>query len=217
MLIPKKLGMEKRRVIATDIDEVLAELIEAFLTYHNKNYNTDFRKKDIFNYNLHKVFGYSQKVVLERFERFYKSEDFKNLKPVNDSQEVIEKLSKDNDIIIITARSEGIAEQTKEWLHKYFNSNFKHIHFMNTTFDSNTTIEKADICLEYGANIFIEDSYKNATNAAKKGIKSYLYTQPWNQNKNHLHSNLVRVYSWNDLLGELSTAEESENLEKKLY
>ncbi|MEK6809197.1 MAG: hypothetical protein AABY40_00830, partial [Nanoarchaeota archaeon] len=118
-------------IIGVDIDEVLAELMEAYLEYHNQNYNTKMQKKDMFSYHFHEVFGGSEEENQQKICDFFKSEHFQNIKPVNGALQIIPQLAKEHQLCIITARPHIIRQETELWLTKHFPNSFQSINLTN--------------------------------------------------------------------------------------
>ena len=58
--------------IGVDVDDVLAELMEAYLLYHNQHYNTKTQKKDMFTYSYREVFGGTEEENQQKVLKFFK-------------------------------------------------------------------------------------------------------------------------------------------------
>ena len=132
----------------------------------------------------------------DKFWDLYYEKIMENVKPKEEAIEVINKLSKKNNIIIITARCDkkGITAQiTEEWL-KRNNVNYTKIFIGHT--------DKREISEECKLDVFFDDSYKTCEQISGLGIKTYIMDS--RINKNLKEKNWKRVYSWKDFEKEMS-------------
>lgn len=136
-----------------------------------------------------------------KFWDLYYEKIMENLKPKEDAIEVINKLSKKNNIIIITARWDKengiIAKITEEWLKR---------NKVNYTKLFIGQLDKRKIAEECNIDVFIDDSYKTCEQIAELGIKTYMMDS--RINKNLKEKSWKRVYSWKELEKEIDNKEE---------
>lgn len=184
-------------IIGVDIDEVLAELNNKLLEFHNEKYDTSLEKKDLTAYFLEEVIDISKEEAQKRIFEFYESTHFEEIPTVLQSIDAIEKLVKKNILIAITSRHVHMKDRTKTWLEKHFKNHINEVHF-----SSKDTKTKAQICLENNVEVFIEDNLLYATEVAEAGIKVFLVDNPWNQSDD-LHENICRVCGWDEILEHL--------------
>jgi len=153
--------------IALDVDGVLADVIESWLSYNNKIRQTisksqisewDFWK----NHNIDKFDFYNELSIC------WKS--WKNIPPTeNNIASATKQLSKIGTVDIVTARDESTHSDVKNWL-KLHNIDF------NNYVGVLEGVEKSK--LDY--DIFIDDSPLNAKSMLEQGKSVILYSQPWN-------------------------------------
>lgn len=192
--------------IGVDVDDVLAELMQTYLDYHNEHYSTKVQKKDMFSYAFHEVFGGTEQESRDKVLDFYETDFFHNLKLVPGAKEGISQLAEKHQLCVITARPPTIQKQTKQWLNKHFQDSFHCINLTNqwySTPDKQRT--KSQVGKEQKIQIMIDDSLHHALDCAAQGIFVLLVDlgYPWNQSKN-LPSNVKRVKSWEEIIKEVN-------------
>jgi 5'(3')-deoxyribonucleotidase len=189
--------MKKKR-IAVDIDDVLANTISGIIEFHNANYETRLSLDDFRFDRFYKTWGGDAMQEQSKLQLFYKSKHYKNLKPVKGSKEVIQKLCKYFELFIVTARDEKFREITTKWIEKYYGDSFKEIHFANHYSEYDESIPKSKICSILNADFLIDDSLEYAQDCATGDRKVLLFDYPWNRDIT-LPRSILRVHSWEDI------------------
>lgn len=180
------------KIIGVDFDDVLVSFNEALCIWHNYNFGTSYQKKDVISYDFENIWLCSREEALARIFRFYSSTEHANILPVTGAVDALHFLA-DDEVYIITARSE-IAKEVTEWLlEKYFPKLIGRIHYEK---------DKAIACKRLGVEIFVDDSLAHATKISEVGVPVLLFNNPWNQT-NELPHNVKRVYSWVQILKHL--------------
>ena len=192
--------------IGTDLDDVLTDFVGGFAEYHNKKYGTNLKRSDFHTYNFSEVLGGSSEEITREFHEFYKSNEFKGLKPFEDAVKYIDLLSKRHKIIIITSRPKEIELETVEWVKKYFPGKISNIYFSRNHSDP-TGKEKLEICEEAHIDVLIDDCLEHLTKF-KNHTKLLLYDAPWNRNKS-TPSWVERVKSWEEIYERVDEYEKS--------
>jgi len=185
--------------IGIDLDEVLAEFNLLFLDYFNQTKNTNWKFKDITDNHFENIFDISFEEIKQILNNFSKEGHISNIIPVENSVSSIEKLSKECELFIITARPKEEDKETREWIVKNFKSNFKEIYSVGISHGGKVFKNKGEFVQELGLNFFIEDMIKHAIDISKRNIKVFLLDKPWNQEEN-LPENIYRVKDWNEIL-----------------
>lgn len=188
--------------IGIDIDGVLTD-IERYILDCGTKYcyenNMQIDLKNI-NYDEMKTFNWNEKQAL-KFWNDYLVDYVKNYKPRDYAVEVINKLKKDNEIYIITARNDygmpkvdsgKMPEFTKNWLEE------NKIYYDKLVFKPDC--EKLDYCLENGIDVMIEDSPNNIINISKQ-VPVICYNCEYNTKVSG--NNIIRAYSWYDILSKI--------------
>ncbi|MEK6906869.1 MAG: hypothetical protein AABW81_04585 [Nanoarchaeota archaeon] len=188
--------------IGVDIDEVLADLINPLVEYHNITYGTTLKRDDFRTFNLWETWGGTEEEANKKLYDFFHSKFFKEVPLIQKSQESVNFLSKKHELIIITSRPEYVSDRTIKWVEKNFSSCFKEFHFTHEWY-KNGTSRKKDICLNKKVDIMIEDSLDKALDCSVIS-KVMLYDCPWNKT-NNLPKNITRVNGWEEILSYLNT------------
>jgi len=195
--------MAKKKVLAVDIDEVLAHHNQALVDHYNELYGTN-----------HTVDGYMEDwaiwwdVDYDEAERraavFHKSKQYVDMQPVKGAVEALAELEKQYKLIIVTGRSRERAEYTHEWLDRHFPKVFHDAHFIGLWHEGRGKT-KAEVCIKIGADILIDDSVDQAIACANAGIRVLLFgNYSWNQ-ADELPEPIERVMNWQEVLNKLLT------------
>ncbi len=198
--------------IGVDMDEVLAELLEAYLKYHNHNYDTKVQKKDMFSYSFEEVLGGTHQENKQRILDFFKSDFFHKIKPVSGSLKAIPVLAQNHQLSIITARPHIIRLQTEEWLQQHFPDCFHSINLTNQWHGEGTKHLKSKVGREHKIEMMIDDSLNHVQDCASQGIYTLLadFQYPWNKSVT-LPKNSKRVHSWKEIVEEITEYEKYNN------
>lgn len=187
-----------RKIIAIDIDDVLAEHAESFIEFSNKNCGTNFTIED-YSDNWTDVWDVDDNEFEHRRNNFRTDELFGNFAVKNGSKNALIELGKENDLYIVTARPKHLTDSSKSWINRHFNNIFKDIHFV-PIWEPNNKISKFDICRQIGADYLIDDLPKHCNIAAESGIKAILFgNYAWNRNDS-LNNNVTRCENWDKVI-----------------
>lgn len=185
--------------IGVDLDEVLSHSMPELIAFHNNTYGTKLKTEDFTSYHFDKVWGGTLAEAIDKVEIFHKTQYFKNIKPMEGAKEVLEKIKKNNELFVITARRDNIRKETEEWINKYFPNIFSKIYFTDEFSHASTkSTTKKIICDNLDIDIFIEDNINYAFECAGPNRKVFLIDRPWNQTVT-LPQNIMRVHSWKEI------------------
>ena len=195
--------------IGIDVDEVLAELVEAYLEYHNQKYNTKTQKKDMFSYSFREVLGVTETENEQNLFSFFKSEHFQKVRPIKGALKSVSLLAQKHQLCIITARPHNIREETKQWLSTYFPDCFHSIYLTNQWYGKGDKQLKSEVGKRQNIQIMIDDSLQHAQDCAAQGIYVLLadFNYPWNKTSEKLPENIKRVHSWEEIVKEVNKYE----------
>ncbi len=189
------------KIIAVDVDEVLAETIKSMLEKHN--YTRKWKKvkwDDLINYNLWEIpdLGLSKNSALWMFVKFQLWSGLsKKIRPVDWAlNKLLELKEKWYLLYAVTARLSWMKLSTKLWLKKNFPNCFDKVVFAN--FFTSRARKKSEICKEIWASIIIEDNLETCNDCVSQWIKCFLLDKPRNQ-CDKLNENIKRVYSWGEI------------------
>lgn len=190
--------------IGIDIDDTIADTCEVAFAYAQKYTINELGRtaqiQDIpdkhHNY-IKTMHGWSQEEE-DCFWNKYYGKMLDKIRPFTMAVETINKLKEEgNEIVIVTARwpedNCDVFGITLEWLKA------NNIKYDDIVFDAQN---KAQVALDKKLDIFIDDSFKNCTDVANVGVKSYIIET--RTNKGLCADNVIRVYSWPDIYNKIS-------------
>lgn len=188
--------------IGIDIDDTIAKTSEETDIYA-KEYTEkvlkrkfEFKKIEILDpmWARH-LYGWSDEED-KNFWNLYYEKVMENVKPKDDAIEIINELSKENNIIIITARwdreSGIISEITKKWIEKY-NINYHKLFIGH--------LDKRNIVKENNIELFIDDSFKTCKQISEIGVRTFIMDS--RINKEMKDDKLERVFSWKEIANKI--------------
>ncbi|KAF9908384.1 hypothetical protein EC991_009839 [Linnemannia zychae] len=200
-----------RKVIAVDLDEVLARTTLAIADFHNDTYGTSLTMDDFISYDYTKIWGGTREESIAKWRLFFDSPYFLKVEPVEGSLETLKLLkSRRFSLVIVTARQQFVADLTKKFVDRHFPGIFESIYFANhflTEQEKLTFVSKPKsvICRDVHAQLLIDDSLENALEVSKAGIPVLLFDlhgkYKWNQldEGQQLPDKVTRVKSWKDV------------------
>lgn len=187
--------------IAIDLDEVTAEFLEKLLEYHCLKTDKKISKEEFLSYNFWETWGGTREEAIKIVYDFHKSKMFDGIQPVRGAIKSVEKLLKENEIVIITSRPANQRRKTKAWLKKYFGKIKIEVYFTGDFHKGKNT--KIEICKKIGIDLILEDHPDYAQKCAEEEIKVILFDRPWNRNL-AAHPSIFRVKNWNQALTQIS-------------
>lgn len=180
-------------VIATDVDEVLADFVNDFLCWYNKINGTNFTREMLTeSYELHESLGNTQTYWLSWMKRFYEEGHVRKVGVLEGAKNGLDMLS-GFETHAVTARPVLWHGHTVEWVAGGFPSVYE-VHSVEGFREKG---RKARKCKEIGARLIIEDGLPYAFECAEAGIKVVLMDAPWNRKP--LPKGVVRAYSWAEI------------------
>jgi len=191
------------KIIWIDLDEVLAELVDYALVYHNYTINGQTIKREhIKDYYIYKIDNLN--INLDDGINWFREameadEEILQVKPVDWAYKELQKYkSKWYFFKIITARNWDLfSEYTYNWVEKHYPWIFDNVIFANHF--SQQEKSKADLCKEQKIYHMVEDNMDYAFELAQNGVKTFLLEKPWNKERKEQHKNLIRVKNWDEI------------------
>ncbi|MGF7228536.1 MAG: 5' nucleotidase, NT5C type [Candidatus Saccharibacteria bacterium] len=176
--------MQKKQIIAFDIDDVLAKTAEGFTTYSNAQWGTTLLPSD-FSEDWINMWQVAPEEMLRRSKIFHGSDVVLHYEPNFGAVAVLDKLRTTYDLRLATSRQHGHKEYTSTWIDAHFPEMFNDIHYSGIFDDDSLSAHKrtkADLLEEIGATYLIDDQLKHCIAAAERGIKAVLFGDyTWNQ------------------------------------
>ncbi|MEG0826603.1 MAG: hypothetical protein RR404_03955 [Bacilli bacterium] len=177
--------------IGIDIDNTITNTLETLYPYfekYKKENNID--SKTIFNGICYReVLGLTEEQYSDFATKYFEKISYE-LKPKDFVVEILKKISKNNEIIFVTARSEN-------YYHEPYNITYNWLTYNNIPFKKLIVgaLEKGEIALEENINIFIDDNIENCKAVSEQGIDVLLFETKFNRNCKKFR----RVKNWNQI------------------
>lgn len=169
----------KKGVVGVDQDWVLAKLTHKWVKVYNTIFNDNLRVEDINTWDIVQHVKPEAKDYMLNILNLHKF--YRDLEIMEDSQRVLEKLSKDYEIIIVTDPFTRMSFKSKfDWL----GERFPFIPTKNYVFTGNKSIIKADF--------LIDDGVHNLEGFDGHGL---LFDAPYNREEDRFY----RVMNWQDI------------------
>ncbi|MFA5934923.1 MAG: hypothetical protein WC827_03510 [Candidatus Paceibacterota bacterium] len=185
--------------IAIDIDEVLGSFMPNFIKFYNDKYKTNLTMDELPSYYLYNFLDVTKDDITQRLHDFYKTNYFKDIKPIKDAQDSVKKLKENNELFIITSRQNDIMEETERWVKENFPNTFSRIYFTNNLAKTGEVKTKKEFCDLLNVDVLIEDSFEYCLECISPNRKIFLLDYSWNRNCN-LPKEITRVYSWKEIM-----------------
>ena len=185
--------------VGIDLDEVLADFLSALIEYHNTAYGTSLIREEFQSYRFWETWGGTREEAIQKVYDFHETPYFKNMKPVVGSQELIDILNQNNDLVVVTSRQDDVAEATGEWIALHFPDTFSDVYFANHYSQNGSSTTKKQICDSVGIDVLIEDSPEHALECLNPKRKVLLLDCPWNMSF-ELPQGIYRINSWKEIL-----------------
>jgi uncharacterized HAD superfamily protein len=192
---------QPKLIIGVDLDDVVIDFSNALHAYHNERYGTSVKKGDMTSYGFENVWNCTEEEASKKVFEFYSTNDHDTALPVPGASEALALLKEAHELHIISSRADQIADLTFRWIDKNFPNHFKSVNLTNQYFGTPEKVRsKADVCRELHVDVMIEDSLSQAKEIALVVSKVFLLDCPWNQGE--LPKNVMRVYSWADIIAQ---------------
>jgi uncharacterized HAD superfamily protein len=184
--------------IGIDIDDTITKTSEETDIYAKEYTEKVLKRKFEFNkieildpmWARH-LYGWTEKEDKNFWDLYYEKV-MENVKPKDDAIEIINELSKENNIIIITARwdreSGIISEITKKWIENH-NINYDKLFIGH--------LDKRNIVKENNIELFIDDSFQTCMQISEIGVRTLIMNS--RINKDMKTDKLERVFSWKEI------------------
>ena len=176
--------MIERKIIAWDIDDVLADNASGFAAFCNKTWGLSMTAED-FSEDWCAMWGVDIDEVNRRSHIFHTSDTALNYQPHAGALQVVTALAEANDNRVVTSRRQLLREHTATWINQHFPELFTEVHYSGIfdTFQYGDHLKtKVDVLKEIDADILVDDQLKHCIAAAEAGIPAILFgNYRWNQ------------------------------------
>ena len=188
--------MVKKINIGFDIDNVILDFTEAFLRTASDKFGILKKAKysDVTRYAFYECLDISRDKCYEIVDYVLNNHFECNVRPIKGSVEVLTTLSKDMDLVFVTARKNIFKQQTKKLIY----------HTLPDVDKSKITIihesgsKKYKILNDLNIEGFIDDRSKNVRILNENNIDAYLFNRPWNA-KTRSDDSFERIDTWKEI------------------
>lgn len=168
--------------IGFDFDGVIADTVEAFLRIACEQHDLcGFRPEDITDFSVEQCLCLGSGVVETIFATILQDSVATGLLPMPGASAVLEALTQQTGVTIITARPH--AAPVHDWLEKSFPAQVWQRIKVVAMGDHN---DKARYIKMSGLSTFVDDRAETCLQLHAAGIRSIVFSQPWNQNRHKL-------------------------------
>ncbi len=170
------------RMLAFDIDGVVADTAGAFLRMAAADYGVDHLVvDDIREFEVEDCLDMDPAAIREIFRRLMDDPLGEELQPMPGAMDVLEDLARQADLSFVTARPSR--QPILDWLETHLSSRaFGRVRLVATGEHDN----KADHLRQLGVRFFIDDRAATCTALARQGFSPIVFEQPWNRGQHAL-------------------------------
>jgi uncharacterized HAD superfamily protein len=189
-------------IIAVDVDEVLALNAQGFVEFSNQRWGTDLKPED-YHEHWSEIWQVTEEEAEKRAIEYHSSGALAKLDIVSDAKKVLEKLSRNFKLVILTSRRAIVEKDTRDWIENNFPRVFDDIYLAgiwDKVVKGRMDMTKAGLLKELQAAYFIDDQLRHCFAAAEAGIETLLFGDyPWNQT-DEFPEGVTRVKNWQEVL-----------------
>lgn len=188
---------DQHTVIAVDYDDVIVPTSHLIIDHYNQTYGTQLTLRDMYT-DIPEHWGVTDdRTAIDRVEAYIKTDEYLQAPPFKSAIQSITRLAKRYELHIVTGRNTIVRRATEAVLEQYFPGIFASVQF--TDMYSDKPRSKAEVCLEIGASLLIDDHLRHAEEVAAKGIDVLLFgSYPWNE-ATTLAEHITRVQDWDEV------------------
>jgi 5'(3')-deoxyribonucleotidase len=195
----------KQSLLAVDMDDVLFDFLGEFFIWHNKVFGSEYSPADMVYAKLWEVWDGSKEEALERILRFWEEIDLSAMEPISGAKEALKELKKNYRLAVVSARFENTLEASQLWLDKYFGDVFDDVILgISDPMAQERQRSKAEVCVDIGAKLLIDDQLVHAVECSKVGIAAIVFGEQAHNQSNELPAGVRRVADWDEIVGLLA-------------
>lgn len=179
-----------KKDIAFDFDGVVADTMGLFVDAVRNDFGRlDITLDMITDYDLRKCLDISVDILIEIGGKIMSENCSDYLMPMDGAVDVLKKFTKDEKLLIITARPQK--KPVENWIKQFLEISQDKFEVVATG-DFNS---KAEVLKEYNKKYLIEDRIETCFYLKEKGFEPLVFIQPWNRQPN----DFIEVSSWEDI------------------
>ncbi|MDB5163341.1 MAG: hypothetical protein JWO54_599 [Candidatus Saccharibacteria bacterium] len=183
-------------VIAIDCDDVLVATTPYFISAYNNAFGTKVsvaQSRD----ESEEIWAASRDLRLERLDELTKTDEYFKIAPTSEESAVLQELSSDHSLHLVTARRREEHERTKRMIDRDLPGVFTSLDF------GGTDGSKGEVCQRIGADVLIDDSIYNFEDALQRGMTKadmiLFGDYPWNTDIPESLEGIRRCRDWDEV------------------
>lgn len=185
-------------ILAIDIDEVLFPFMVTMLEHTNSTYGLSHSIEEVKDFNLG-FWSISDSDAIERVHTVSRL-DHRSVNALPNANSALSLLKGQYQIFIVTSRHEEFRARTEEWLSHHFPGLYDKLIMTGNHYSGREFRSKAEVCLELGVSMLVDDQLHYAKESAQLGLPCILFGDyPWNQAES-LPDGVVRAQDWNEVV-----------------
>jgi 5'(3')-deoxyribonucleotidase len=149
----------KRRVIAVDLDDTLADTTTWVVKTASKDLGIDMEVGDITDSAYWAQYDIDNTRAIKLVEG-YNLAGFPGLQPIPEAQKILQALSKEYELHVITSRTPASSETTFQWVEQFFPDIFAGVILAGNHYTSRNPHQKSTLCHRIGASLMIDDNMR---------------------------------------------------------
>mgnify|MGYP003965793643 CR=1 FL=1 len=189
-------------LIGYDVDETLTQFVPDFLRWHNLKYNTCLELEDLNDFDMSKKLGCSRGECVERIFEFYDNPFMDKLLPVSGAVDAVAHLGLKHKGVAVTSRTKFLREITQNSIDKYFYNSVSGL-YLTGEWTGNGGKTKAEICVELGVDVLVDDRPKYCYDVIERGIDAILFNLDgkygWIESNVEMEG-LYHAQNWNEII-----------------
>lgn len=188
-----------KRIIAIDIDDVLADNANGMVAFSNQRWGTNLTIED-YQEHWSDMWQIDHEETEKRSDEFHNSGIIGKLPHSEEALPTLEGLRDDYKLIVVTSRRRSVESETRDWLARHYAGVFDDIYFAGI-YDKRITSAtftqtKGDIYRAINADYVVDDQLKHCLAAVKSGKQAILFGDyPWNQ-IDDMPKGIIRCRDW---------------------
>lgn len=199
----------EKRLIACDIDDVLADTAPRLINFSNQNFATNLTAEDFLE-NWSEMWGVDLEEAERRAEVIHDSDIFSEMQVVKGSLEVLTRARAAGfDIVAATSRPLRLRSVSEAWLDANYQGIFSEAYFSGI-YDGERHpdmhfITKRDLYGKIKPTVAIDDQPKHCLGAREINVESSMLfgDHKWNREFDCAASGIIRCRNWREIGEEL--------------
>ena len=193
------MALMSKKLIAIDVDDVLAAAAPALVAFSNERWGTHLTIDDV-SEHWADMWQIDLSETARRFDAYVASGIIKTYESMDAARETLLTLKKRYRLAVVTSRSRSLEADTVAWLEQHFAGVFSEVHFSGiyeAGLSEETVLHtKAAVFQRIGASYVVDDQLKHCLAAAEVGIPTVLFGDyKWNRQKT-LPKLVTRCKDW---------------------